>query len=288
MTNKGFYLLTENTLESCYFVSRFLEEFGDSSSLLGVLLAEPRPSEDRLQERESFHSQFPDAADWSEDHERLWSWLYQPLSPASRRMIEAYGPPRFSTSHHENTVFLGSHLNAPPVRKRMRELLDIDHPCWLVTYLPKILAPWWIEISQGRLLNCHSAVLPYARGMHAIEQVAASRDIHAFRKAAGITIHYIDTGIDTGPIIRAERLTDPFRFASLWELKGHLYRIGIDWYIQTVRDIISSANTVPAGIAPDIDGKGPVYLKRDFDEEKRRQAETGYLWMKFQLSEAKA
>jgi phosphoribosylglycinamide formyltransferase-1 len=162
----------------------------------------------------------------------------------------------------------------------MSDLLETANPCWLVTYLPKLLEPWWIELAQSRLLNCHSAVLPYARGMHAIENVAASKNIEAFRKAAGVTIHYIDAGIDTGPIIRAERMTDPFRFDSLWEFKGHLYRTGIEWYIKTVRDIIGSTDTEPAGMIPSADLKGPNYAKKHFTEDKRRQAEAGYLWMK--------
>ena len=287
MKSKGFYLLAENTFESCYFVSRFIEELGQSSSFLGVLAAEPRPAEDILQDRERFHSRFGGVTDLSEELEQIWSELYQPLNPASRRMIQGYGLPRFSTSHHENTVFLGSDINALTARNCMSDLLEIDNPCWLVTYLPKLLEPWWIEVAQSRLLNCHSAVLPSARGMHAIEHVAASRDIDAFRNAAGVTIHHIDAGIDTGSIIRAERVADPFRFDSLWELKGHLYRTGIEWYIQTVRDIIGPADTVPAGIIPSADLKGPNYLKKHFTEEKRRQAEAGYLWMKSQLLEAR-
>lgn len=286
MIGKGFYLLAENTFESCYFVSRFIDEFEQSRSFLGVLAAEARPAEIILQDRERFHSRFGGATDWSEEFEQIWSGLYQPLNVTSRRMIQRYGVPHFSTSHHENTVFLGSDINGLTARNCMRDIFKTANPCWLVTYLPKLLKPWWIEPAQSRLLNCHSAVLPYARGMHAIENVAASKDIDAFRRAVGVTIHYIDGGIDTGPIIRAERVTDPFRFKSLWELKGHLYRTGIEWYIQTVRDIIGSADTEPAGIWPSAPLKGPNYLKKHFTEEKKRQAEEGYLWMKSQLSEA--
>lgn len=282
----GFYLLAENTFESCCFVSRFIEELGQGSGFLGVLCAEERPGEDIRQDRERFHSGFGGTTDLTEQVEQTWSALYRALNPASRGMIQHYGFPRFSTSHHDNTVFLGADINGPVARSRISDIVKTANPCWLVTYLPKLLEPWWIELVQSRVLNCHSAVLPFARGMHAIENVAAARDIDAFRKAVGVTIHFIDAGVDTGPIIRAERVTDPFRFDSLWELKGHLYRTGIECYIQAVRDIVGSADTVPAGILPSADLKGPNYLKKHFTEEKKRQAEAGYLWMKSQVSGA--
>jgi len=284
MTRRGFYLLTENTFESCYFVSRFITALGHSSRFLGVLIAEPPPPPDLLLEREQFHSRHHRVYDWNEKLDQMWSRLYQPLSPAGRRMIEAYGLPRYPNSQHDHTIFLGSDINTASARHRMEDLLRIDNRRWLVTYLPRMIQPWLIELAHSQVLNCHSAVLPYARGLHAIENIAASRDIDAFRTAAGITIHYIDNGIDTGPIIRAERIVDPFRFDSLWDLKGHLYHTGVTWYIRTVRDIIESDDTVPAGIIPSAALKATTYYKTDFTPKKARQAETGYLWMKSRLS----
>lgn len=284
MTGQSFYLLADNSVESCYFVSRFIEELGQSSRFLGVVAAETRPSEAILQERERLHASVGGWTDSSKEFEQVCSRLYQPLNPSSRKMIQRYGLPRFSMSHHESTVFLGSDVNAVSAQNCMNELLKTDDRCWLVNYLPKLLKPWWIELARSRLVNCHSAVLPYARGLHAIENIAASKDIDAFRQASGVTIHYIDAGIDTGPIIRAERVTDPFRFDSLWELKGHLYRLGIEWYVRTVREITGSTDTEPAGIIPSPELRGPIYAKERFTEETRRQAEAGYLWMKSRCS----
>ncbi|NES69686.1 MAG: hypothetical protein F6K24_32965 [Okeania sp. SIO2D1] len=73
------------------------------------------------------------------------------------------------------------------------------------------------------MVNCHSAVLPYARGMHCIENLAIYKNINQFRQAAGVTIHYVDEGVDTGSIIRTERIVDPFCFNSIWDLKGYIY-----------------------------------------------------------------
>lgn len=282
MFSNDFYLLTENTFESCYFISRFIEEFKQSRNFLGVLIVEDRPADSILQGRKLFHSEYAGQTEWSDDMEKRWLGLYQPLNESSRRMIRLYGVPAYAITHHADTIFLGSDVNGKFAKTSLKELCGDAIP-WLVTYLPKILKPWWIDITQSRVLNCHSAVLPYARGVYSIENVAALKDIEAFQQAAGITIHYIDEGVDTGPIIRAERLANPFRFHSIWELKAQLYMTGIEWYIQTVRDIAGPVGTIPAGIKPHLDLRGLNYLRKDFTDYKRRQAEEGYLWMKSQV-----
>jgi phosphoribosylglycinamide formyltransferase-1 len=282
MFSKGFYLLTKNTFESCYFVSRFIDEFKQSRNFLGVLVVEDRPPESILQGRKLFHAEYASKKEWSDEMEKKWLGLYPPLNESSQRMIQLYGIPNFSVTHHPDTIFLGHDVNGKYAENCLKEICKETIP-WLVTYLPKMLNAWWIEITKSRVLNCHSAVLPFARGMNSIENVAALKDIDAFQQAAGITIHYIDAGVDTGSIIRAERVADPFRFNSIWELKAHLYITGIEWYIQTVRDISGSADTTPAGIMPCPDLRGLNYRCKHFTAEKRRQAEEGYLWMKSQL-----
>jgi phosphoribosylglycinamide formyltransferase-1 len=51
----------------------------------------------------------------------------------------------------------------------------------------------------GRIVNTHSAPLPAFPGAHPIEDVLA-----AGVSETAATVHYVDEGIDTGPVIRAE------------------------------------------------------------------------------------
>ena len=53
----------------------------------------------------------------------------------------------------------------------------------------------------GRIVNTHSAPLPEFPGAHPIEDVLA-----AGVDETAATVHYVDEGIDTGPIIAAERV----------------------------------------------------------------------------------
>jgi phosphoribosylglycinamide formyltransferase-1 len=53
----------------------------------------------------------------------------------------------------------------------------------------------------GRVVNTHSAPLPDFPGAHPVEDVLA-----AGVPETAATIHYVDEGIDTGPVIAAERV----------------------------------------------------------------------------------
>ena len=53
----------------------------------------------------------------------------------------------------------------------------------------------------GRIVNTHSAPLPDFPGAHPIEDVLA-----AGVPETAATVHYVDEGIDTGPVIAAERV----------------------------------------------------------------------------------
>ncbi len=53
----------------------------------------------------------------------------------------------------------------------------------------------------GRIVNTHSAPLPEFPGAHPIEDVLA-----AGVSETAATVHYVDEGIDTGPVIVAERV----------------------------------------------------------------------------------
>ena len=53
----------------------------------------------------------------------------------------------------------------------------------------------------GRIVNTHSAPLPDFPGAHPIEDVLA-----AGVSETAATIHYVDEGVDSGPVIAAERV----------------------------------------------------------------------------------
>ena len=60
----------------------------------------------------------------------------------------------------------------------------------------RLLGPTFIAPYENRILNIHPALLPSFPGLHAQGQAVA-----AGVKVAGCTVHFVDLGMDSGPII---------------------------------------------------------------------------------------
>ena len=60
----------------------------------------------------------------------------------------------------------------------------------------RILTPYFVRQYAGRIMNIHPALLPSFQGAH------AHRDVLAYGvKVSGCTVHFVDEGTDSGPII---------------------------------------------------------------------------------------
>lgn len=60
----------------------------------------------------------------------------------------------------------------------------------------RIISPEFIKLYKGRILNIHPAILPAFPGLHSQRQA-----LEYGTKYTGCTVHFVDEGIDTGPII---------------------------------------------------------------------------------------
>lgn len=60
----------------------------------------------------------------------------------------------------------------------------------------RLLSPRFIQAFAGKILNIHPSLLPSFPGLHAQKQ-ALDHGV----KIAGCTVHWVDEGLDSGPII---------------------------------------------------------------------------------------
>ncbi|HEY4601522.1 MAG TPA: phosphoribosylglycinamide formyltransferase [Cerasibacillus sp.] len=84
------------------------------------------------------------------------------------------------------------------IRDRLQEL-DVQW-IFLAGYM-RLIGPTMLRAFEGRIVNIHPSLLPQFPGLDAIGQ--------AFRAKVdktGVTIHYVDAGMDTGPIIAQEEV----------------------------------------------------------------------------------
>ena len=76
----------------------------------------------------------------------------------------------------------------------------------------RVLTPGFLRSFAGRVVNVHPALLPAFPGVNAVAQALA----HGV-KVSGCTVHFVDEGVDSGPIIaqRAVPVLDGDDEASL-------------------------------------------------------------------------
>ena len=93
----------------------------------------------------------------------------------------------------------------------------------------RILTPSFVKPWAGRILNIHPSLLPDFPGAHAHRDVIAAK-----ATKSGCTVHFVDSGMDTGPIIAQEEVDvlledDEDSLAEKVKLKEHmLYPMVID------------------------------------------------------------
>ena len=73
-------------------------------------------------------------------------------------------------------------------------------PDWIVSAgFMKILGPQFLSRYPGRIVNTHPALLPAFPGTHAVRESLAYGV-----KVTGCTVHLVDAGTDTGPVLAQE------------------------------------------------------------------------------------
>lgn len=114
----------------------------------------------------------------------------QPRQKFVREMLDVARLP-------EDAVFCGSTLGDPRTLERIRALGAEIGISVLFDY---ILKPECIEAFPSGVVNLHPAYLPYNRGQYPnVWSIVEGTP-------AGVTLHYIDAGIDTGDVIVQRRV----------------------------------------------------------------------------------
>lgn len=81
--------------------------------------------------------------------------------------------------------------------QRLQTAIDASGANWVVLagYM-RLLSPEFVRHYQGRVINIHPSLLPKFPGLRAQRQALAAGE-----EKSGCTVHFVDEGCDTGPII---------------------------------------------------------------------------------------
>ena len=108
-----------------------------------------------------------------------------------------------------------------------------------------IFSSWFIDKWQGRILNVHPALLPKygGKGMYGMrvhEAVLQSGDTES-----GITIHLMDEGVDTGPILE-QKTCSIEQGDTLETLKEKVQGLEKEWYPTVLQKIQTRELLLPS------------------------------------------
>ena len=97
----------------------------------------------------------------------------------------------------------------------------------------KLLQPAFVQKYSNRILNIHPALLPAFPGAHPVADTLACG-----AKVSGVTVHFVDEGMDTGPIIAQKSVPvfdddDEESLHARLQVEEHkLYPTVIKWYAE--------------------------------------------------------
>jgi len=111
-------------------------------------------------------------------------------------------------SWHESLIKLAETENIPIIKQKKvsdshvtQKIKDIKPNIIFCIGVTQLIQKEVLEIPQLGCLNIHPALLPKYRGRY-----STARVIFNGEKFTGVTVHWIDEGIDSGPIILQEKL----------------------------------------------------------------------------------
>ncbi|SJZ40693.1 phosphoribosylglycinamide formyltransferase-1 [Cetobacterium ceti] len=96
----------------------------------------------------------------------------------------------------------------------------------------KIISPVLLNKFRNKIINIHPSYLPNFPGKSAIEDVYKKGE-----KETGVTIHFVDEGIDTGKIIYQEKIKINIKW-TLEELENEIHRVEHRIYPKVIEKIV--------------------------------------------------
>lgn len=98
----------------------------------------------------------------------------------------------------------------------------------------RIITPVLLKAYPQRIINIHPALLPAFPGIHSIEEAYQAQVAET-----GVTIHYIDEGVDSGPII-AQAVVPLRAGESLVALETRIHATEHQLYPEVIQTLIKS------------------------------------------------
>ncbi|MBP0725999.1 phosphoribosylglycinamide formyltransferase [Bacillus sp. RG28] len=96
----------------------------------------------------------------------------------------------------------------------------------------RLIGPTLLEAFRGKIVNIHPSFLPLFPGKDAVGQA-----LHANVEKTGVTVHFVDEGMDTGPIISQQEI-DITLGETRESLEKKIHDVEHELYVKTLQSLI--------------------------------------------------
>lgn len=136
-----------------------------------------------------------------------------------------------------------------------REARDLAMGDWIEELTPdlvvlagymQILSAAFVGRFRERIVNVHPALLPQFPGLDAIGQA-----LEAGVEVTGVTVHFVDEGVDTGPAILQREVPVPAS-RDRGELEKSLHAVEHDVYPEAIRTLARDRHKIVADDLPEV------------------------------------
>lgn len=107
-----------------------------------------------------------------------------------------------------------------------------------------IFSPWFIIQWNHRILNVHPALLPNHGGERMYGHRVHDDVLKAGEKESGVTIHLMDTGVDTGPVL-VQKKCAVLPGDTPETLQARVQALEKEWYPKTLQMIAEGTLKLP-------------------------------------------
>jgi phosphoribosylglycinamide formyltransferase 1 len=115
----------------------------------------------------------------------------------------------------------------------LQQLIEYEIDLIVLAGYMRLIGPTLLQPYQGKIMNIHPSLLPSFPGKNAIEQA-----LEAGVKITGVTIHYVDEGMDTGPII-AQRAVEISEVDNAETLAQKIHQVEHTFYPEIIQQWIN-------------------------------------------------
>ena len=129
-----------------------------------------------------------------------------------------------------------------------------------------------LDLPRLGVINVHLGLLPEIRGMSAPEWSLLSHVL------VGVTVHYMDAGIDTGPVLQRCEFPDTAQCESLSDLRNRLIAFGVE----KAADVVTALDRGTICAVPQFE------LSNNENKEKDNQFYVMHEWLQARAAECLA